>query len=134
MTATFPSFILVDIICLRCCMILISRSHSSSSLFSCRDAFTWTEAQIRDLPQTVSNVCGCFWLIPFHKTFAFTSQGLLKTAQLFSSERKQFVFFFFQIQNTFVITTVAINMRHTVLMIIRETHQNTSKEDCKQTF
>lgn len=30
-------------ICLRCCMILISRSHSSSSLFSCRDAFTWTD-------------------------------------------------------------------------------------------
>lgn len=42
--------------------------------------------------------------------------------------------FFFQIQNTFVITTVAINMRHPVLMIILETHQHASKEDCKQTF
>lgn len=40
--STFPSFILVAMICLRCCMILISRSHSSNSLFSCRDAFTYT--------------------------------------------------------------------------------------------
>lgn len=40
MKSTFPSFILVVIICLRCCMMLMSRSHSSCSLISCLDAFT----------------------------------------------------------------------------------------------
>lgn len=45
--STFPSFIFVAMICLRCCMILISRSHSSCSLFSCREAFSWTKQKFQ---------------------------------------------------------------------------------------
>ncbi len=53
--STFPSLILVAMICLRCCMILISRSHSSSSLFSCRDAFTYTGQKQESTVQVFCN-------------------------------------------------------------------------------
>ena len=43
--STFPSFILVAMICRLCWMRSISRSHSSISLCSCREAFTWTQGR-----------------------------------------------------------------------------------------
>lgn len=43
---TFPSLILVPMICLLCWMISIRRSHSSISFPSCRDALTW-ETQMK---------------------------------------------------------------------------------------